>query len=134
VRLFPATIDGAGKKVWFTFSVAFTKRGEHKEITSSENHLLNAELYGETYTSAQRLIKPTTNMCVKGMLMSANISADGQPGNTAIISSLRSEPKSCTARMLKLMLESEYVPAFHNNKPIETIYHEAFTDKKKIFL
>lgn len=134
VRLIPAKKDGAGQKVWFNFAVVFQREGENRHISTLENHLLNQKQYGNIYTSAQRIIKPTTRMCAKGITMGVSIDAAGGKHNSEVIKSRKKEPRSCTKRMLSLMLDSEYIPATHKKANVSAIYKETFSELNKLLL
>ncbi|NKC00308.1 MAG: hypothetical protein GKR90_17730 [Pseudomonadales bacterium] len=133
-KISPARIDGKGRLVWFQFSVWFQRDDSGERVILSPNNGAEMSRLGQSYISAQGYGRVLAKfpLCVvraNNAWVEVVITANGTPKDSKVIRGQLSP--SCTNRLLKYVLSRKYIPAFSENKPVESRLVEWYGKAKR---
>ncbi|MEZ5490862.1 MAG: hypothetical protein R3F50_11140 [Gammaproteobacteria bacterium] len=128
-RIHPALVDGVHAWVWYNFSVLYKQDGPEQSIQVVDNHLINADVYGMNYTSAQRYDRKSWRCRFRGKkhhaVLTATISASGEITETSLIGD-EAMSRTCRDSIVHAVEQSKFIPATIEGKPVSSTYAEIF--------
>lgn len=124
IRLSPAIVDSKKRPVWVTFSVVFENVNGIVEV-SVHPYLHSAESGVEpSFSAPQRVVGlgyPNRCNTHPGVIWtSVQVSAAGTPSKPEVIGT----EGLCQNSLIKILLNSTYIPAFLNGSAIDSSYFE----------
>ena len=126
LKFSPAVYRGRPRSIWFNLSIVFTKNGDSESINVYPNLLFDSDKYGTAYTDPQRITdSPFPGACrgnKKGVWVAAEVDSAGNPRNARILNDQGSN--KCQSRLKEIMLESEFIPARHEQQFVDATYVE----------
>lgn len=136
LRVLPARVNNRAVPVWFNFSIIFDSSDGKKQVKIVPNLQYDVKRYGEEYVDPQRIAHrwfPAACARRPPVWTLSRTDADGTAQSAALISG--STAKSCERALIKLLLESKFIPAQHGGTAVagtyvETWYTENPTDHR----
>lgn len=120
-QISPARIDHRRVTSNIRFLVRFTRSGMHENIDINPNFGINADLYGEDYSSAQYCrSSPGSNRCFNkvSVVLFMVVTEKGTPEKLRVLN--KDMPDYCSRYFISLVRRRRFIPAFHDGIPVRS--------------